>query len=319
MTFKIGLCQTLCGPNKSQNLKTAASAIRQAVDGGAQLVVLPECFNSPYGVQYFEKYAESVPESAEYSEAPTTKMLTEIAKELKIWLVGGSFPEKKGKKIFNTCLVVNPSGQIVVKYRKMHLFDIDIPGQMTFKESDVLSPGNKIETFETPFGRVGLGICYDMRFPQLATCMREKGCDMLLYPGAFNTTTGPKHWELLQRARAVDNQLWVATCSPARVDGASYQAWGHSTIVSPWGEVVSTCDEKPTVIVQEIDMKEKESFRTKVPILKQQRLDMYNEVSARDLTTQVAGISLSVAAGALLAYAAKSLFAALSSSDEERN
>ncbi|GBM25775.1 Omega-amidase NIT2, partial [Araneus ventricosus] len=116
----------------------------------------------------------------------------------------------------------------------VHLFDIDIPGKITFKESDALAPGKSLTTFTMGKWKIGLGICYDIRFPLMANIYAEKGCNLLVYPGAFNMTTGPAHWELLQRARAVDNQLYVATISPARDETASYHAWGHSTLVSPW-------------------------------------------------------------------------------------
>jgi len=117
------------------------------------------------------------------------------------------------------------------------LFDIDVPGKITFKESDTLSPGDNLTIIDSPWGKIGVGICYDIRFPELAMLMREKGVGLMVYPGAFNTTTGPLHWELLQRARAVDNQVFVATASPARNPDSSYQAWGHSSLISPWGEV----------------------------------------------------------------------------------
>lgn len=137
---------------------------------------------------------------------------------------------------------------MVAKHRKVHLFDIDIPGKQTFKESDSLTGGNGITTFTAPFGKIGLGICYDIvswlarqfngslssqRFPELAQIAARLGCVAMIYPSAFNTTTGPMHWTLLQRARAVDNQMFVSMCSPARNPGASYQAWGHSMVVNP--------------------------------------------------------------------------------------
>ena len=161
----------------------------------------------------------------------------------------------------------------------MHLFDIDIPGKITFQESQTLSPGNEITTFDTEYGKFGLGICYDIRFAELAMCMTRKGCGFLFYPGAFNMTTGPAHWELLARGRAVDNQVYVAVISPARVDVVanpdSYHAWGHTSVVNPWGEVISTCDEKETIVYAAIDMDKIGEFRDSVPITKQRREDIY--------------------------------------------
>ncbi|KAF6120636.1 nitrilase family member 2 [Phyllostomus discolor] len=148
--------------------------------------------------------------------------------------IKGSIPEEDSGKLYNTCTVFGPDGALLVKHRKLHLFDIDVPGKITFQESKILSPGDSFSTFETPYCRVGLGICYDLRFSELAQIYAERGCQLLVYPGAFNLTTGPAHWELLQRGRAVDNQVYVATASPARDDKASYVAWGHSTVVNPW-------------------------------------------------------------------------------------
>jgi len=159
------------------------------------------------------------------------------------------------------------------------VFDISVPNGITFKESDTLSAGNSITTFDTPFCKVGLGICYDLRFPQLGMLMREQGCKLLVYPGAFNTTTGPPHWELLQRARAVDNQLYVATASPARNPESKYQAWGHSSIVSPWGDVIATTEHDPDTIIAEIDLNRVDEIRQNIPISKQARLDIYSPVS----------------------------------------
>ncbi|CAF4956074.1 unnamed protein product [Pieris macdunnoughi] len=134
----------------------------------------------------------------------------------------------------------------------MHLFDIDIPNKITFKESEVLKPGNEITTFECNGVKIGLGICYDLRFQEIAHLMANEGCGLLIYPGAFNMTTGPKHWELLGRARATDQQLWVALVSPARDANAEYVAWGHTTLVDPWGAVAAKLDEKEDTLVHTV-------------------------------------------------------------------
>jgi omega-amidase len=177
--------------------------------------------------------------------------------------------------VYNTCVAFGPEGSILARHRKMHLFDIDVPGRITFKESDTLSAGSALAHFDTPFGRVGLGICYDMRFPHLALLLRQAGCRLLFYPGAFNTTTGPAHWELLQRSRALDTQCYVATVSIARNPDSKYQAWGHSTVVNPWGEVVATTDEKPATVTAELDLKRIDEVRAQIPVGHQVRTDLY--------------------------------------------
>lgn len=261
---------------------------------------------------------------------------------------------------YNTCLIIDPTGRIVGKHRKLHLFDISIPnGGIQFKESDILSPGDLGPTYfdhviaavptnnsdandssssiktttsssdtavtttadtnndnsattmiqnNGGLGRIGIGICYDIRFPEYAQLLAQKyHCTMLIYPGAFNLSTGPAHWELLQRARAVDNQCFVIAVSPARMISTSttnnvnsdnnddddyddktkttttatkvvyppYYAWGHSSIISPWGTVIATCDEEPTIIVADLDMNEVTQMRNSIPTLKQKRNDLY--------------------------------------------
>lgn len=278
--LRIAMCQILVGTDKAANLVSARSAVDAAAAMGAQIVTLPECFQSPYDTTQFEAYSEPIPEAGEAVDAaasPSTAMICDAARINGIHLIGGSIPERSADgKIYNTCVVAGPDGAIVLKHRKVHLFDIDIPGKMTFKESDTLSPGNTLSVFDTPFCKVGVGICYDMRFPEQAMLMREAGCKLLVYPGAFNTTTGPAHWELLQRGRAVDNQCYVATASPARNPESSYQAWGHSSVVSPWGDVVATCGHDTATVHAEIDIARVDEVRAQVPVSMQKRTDLYS-------------------------------------------
>jgi omega-amidase len=174
----VALCQTPVTSDKNINIATAREAIRTAASQGAELIILPEIWNGPYATSAFPKYAESVP------GGESTAMLSAIAKEQNIWLIGGSISERDfDGSIYNTCTIFNPNGELVAKHRKVHLFDIDVPGKISFKESDTLTGGNKITVFDTPFGRVGVGICYDIRFPELAQLMREKGAVILAYPG----------------------------------------------------------------------------------------------------------------------------------------
>lgn len=185
------------------------------------------------------------------------------------------------KKYFNTSLVFSPEGRLIATHRKMHLFDIDIPGKITFKESDVLSPGNKVTIFDLPeYGKIGLAICYDVRFLELAMIAARKGAFILVYPGAFNTTTGPMHWSLQARARAMDNQVYVAMCSPARDTNASYHAWGHSMVVDPNAEVMAEADENETIIYADLDGAKIDETRKGIPIYTQRRFDVYPDVSA---------------------------------------
>ena len=202
-------------------------------------------------------------------------MICRKAKEMNIWIVGGSIPERDGEGVYNTCVVVNDEGSIVAKHRKIHLFDIDVPGRIKFKESDSLSPGNTPTIFPTPWGVIGVGICYDIRFPEYAAWLRQLGARILVYPGAFNMVTGPAHWELLQRARAVDNQLFVLTCSPARDESGGYVAWGHSSAVTPWGDVLTKAGPGEEVVFAELDLDSVDNMRDSIPCWKQKRDDLY--------------------------------------------
>jgi len=275
-SFRLACCQLAVGADKMANLANARKMVSSAVSNGAQVVVLPECFNCPYSNDCFREYSEEIPASSK-GGSPSVDAIKEIAKEHGIYLVAGSIPEieKAEDKIYNTSIVCDPTGEIIAKHRKMHLFDIDVPGKITFIESKTLTGGNRFTTFKTKWATFGLGICYDIRFPELAQIYAQEGAEVLVYPGAFNTTTGPAHWELLQRARAVDNQVFVATASPARDVNFSYQAWGHSTIVSPWGDILATTDEKPGIVMSTIDLNRLDEVRQSVPVLKQKRLDLY--------------------------------------------
>ncbi|CAO2658136.1 Nn.00g073960.m01.CDS01 [Neocucurbitaria sp. VM-36] len=285
-SLKLALIQLASGADKAHNLSHARSKVLEAAKAGAKLVVLPECFNSPYGTKYFDKYAETLlPSPPTEEQSPSFHALSKLAKEANVYLVGGSIPErdegsKDDKKLYNTSLTFAPTGELLATHRKVHLFDIDIPGKIKFKESEVLSPGNKITLLDLPeYGKIAIAICYDIRFPELATIAARKGAFLLLYPGAFNLTTGALHWELLARARATDNQVYVGLCSPARDMKAEYNAWGHSMVVDPNAQVLEQLDEKEGTLIQELEAGKIEETRKGVPLYGQRRFDVYPDVS----------------------------------------
>ncbi|XP_027081517.1 omega-amidase, chloroplastic isoform X2 [Coffea arabica] len=282
--FKIGLCQLAVTPDKERNILHARTAIEEAAEKGAKLVVLPEIWNGPYSNDSFPVYAEDI--GAGFDKSPSTAMLSEAARLLKVTIIGGSIAERDGDKLYNTCCVFDTDGNLIAKHRKIHLFDIDIPGKISFKESKTLTAGESPTVVDTEVGRIGIGICYDIRFQELAILYAARGAHLICYPGAFNTTTGPLHWELLQRARATDNQLYVATCSPARDPGAGYQAWGHSTLVGPFGEVLATTEHEEAILVAEIDYSQIELRRTNLPLEKQRRGDLYQLVDVHRLNSK---------------------------------
>lgn len=283
-TVKLALIQLIPSTDKEANLRATAEKVAKAASSGAKIVVLPECFNSPYGPKYFPQYAETLlPSPPSKEQAPSYHALSAMAADNQIYLVGGSIPEYNTdtKKFHNTCLIFGPDGKLLDTFRKIHLFDIDIPGKITFKESDSLSPGNKISIVDLPeYGKIAIGICYDVRFPELATIAARKGAFALIYPGAFNLTTGPMHWKLLGQARAMDNQLYVALCSQARDMDADYHAWGHSLIVDPLAQVVDEADEHEGIVEWVLEGEKIDETRRNIPLNTQRRFDVYPDVSA---------------------------------------
>jgi omega-amidase len=277
-TVKFAGLQILCTPDKAENLRTAHRYINEAASAGAKIISLPEIFNSPYATDQFAAYAEPIPSKKADIDASihtSVAVLSKAASENGVFLIGGSIPEIDDGKIYNTCIAFNPEGEIVAKHRKIHLFDIDIPGKMTFKESDTLTGGSNLATFDTPYGKVGLGICYDIRFPYLTMLLRQAGCRIIVFPGAFNTVTGPLHWELLAKARALDSQCYVAVVSPARNPDSKYQAWGHTSVIGPFADVLATTDEKPSTVYADLDLHRIDEVRAQIPVGFQVRNDLY--------------------------------------------
>ncbi|GAB4838010.1 Omega-amidase, chloroplastic [Ancistrocladus abbreviatus] len=285
MKFKIGLCQLSVTVDKERNIAHARKAIEEAAQRGARLVLLPEIWNSPYSNDSFPVYAEDIDAGGDAS--PSTAMLSEVSRSLQMTIVGGSIPERCGDRFYNTCCVFGTDGKLKAKHRKLHLFDIDIPGQMTFRESMTLTAGESPTIVDTDVGLIGIGICYDIRFQELAAIYAATGAHLICYPGAFNMTTGPLHWELLQRARAADNQLYVATCSPARNTDSVYVAWGHSTLVGPFGEVLATTEHEETILIAEIDYTLIEQRRLYLPFAKQRRGDLYQLVDVQRVKSEI--------------------------------
>lgn len=268
--------------DKDKNIEKASQFIRKAAHvHGADLVVLPECFNSLYGTQYFAEYAESLKDEGSLSSSKTLLAISQVARETGIYVVAGSIPEydSENNKLFNTSATFDRKGSLIAKHRKSHLFDINVPGKITFQESAVLSPGSRLTTFDTEYCKIGMGICFDIRFAEMAQVYQRAGCKLIIYPGAFNLTTGPAHWELLARARAVDNQLFVVTCSPARDSSASYVAWGHSMVVDPWGTKIAEADETEQLVVADIDFSRIDEIREQLPVVKGKRRDLYDTIS----------------------------------------
>ncbi len=269
MKLKAAIIQMRVVDDKQKNIAIANEYLKKAVQQGIDIAVLPEMFCCPYETSNFPIYAER--EGGE-----NYRVMAKLAKEYGIYLIAGSMPEKdENNLVFNTSYVFNRKGEKIAKHRKMHLFDIDVAGGQRFKESVTLTAGNEITIFDTEFGKIGLCICYDLRFPELSRLMVDQGAQVIIVPAAFNMTTGPAHWNVLFRNRALDNQVFMIGCAPARDLAASYTSYGHSITVSPWGEIVQQLDEKEGYMIVELNLQQVEKVRRELPLLEHRRKDIY--------------------------------------------
>ena len=268
-TLTIAQIQMQVTRSKEENIRRACRLIRQAAGQGAELAVLPEMFCCPYENSAFRPYGEAL-------GGPAQQAISALARELGLWIIAGSVPEMEDGRVYNTSFVYDSAGHQVTRHRKMHLFDIDVEGGQSFRESDTLSPGRDITVFDTPWGKMGLCICFDMRFEELARIMTLQGAKAIFVPAAFNMSTGPAHWELLFRQRAVDNQLFTIGTSPARAERENYVAWGHSIVCDPWGSVLHQCGAGEEVAVTTLQLDRIQAVRRQLPILSARREDVYS-------------------------------------------
>lgn len=272
-SFKIALCQLAVVDDKAKNIQKAAEMVKKAAEQGCRMAILPEMFNCPYQSELFPKYAETYP----YGES--IKRLAALAREQQILLVGGSIPERDGNSIYNTCFIFDTNGVLIGRHRKVHLFDVDINSGNGFRESDTLTAGQDITVVTGNGITFGVAICYDIRFAELARAMTDKGASIIIYPAAFGRVTGPAHWELLFRTRAVDNQVFAIGVGPARTPGAKYQAYGHSIVTDPWGRVLTQADYDEALLMAELDLSLINKVRKELPLLKHRRPEIYKKLT----------------------------------------
>lgn len=268
---RLALAQIAVGQDKQANMAKAQSAARAAKDNGADLLALPEMFTCPYEAGIFAGYAET------YPDGPSVRALRAMAIDNRLIVVGGSLPELADGLLYNTCFIFGPDGVLLGRHRKTHLFDVDLPGGLSFQESATLSPGATIAAVATPLGRIGIGICYDMRFPELVRRLVLDGARLVLIPAAFNLTTGPAHWEVTLRARAIDNQVFVAGISRARVAADSYVAYAHSMAVDPWGGILGDAGTDERLLFVDVDQAQIDVVRSRLPLLTHRRPALYQE------------------------------------------
>ncbi len=275
----IQLCAT---DNLNANLATCERLVVQAVERGAQLVLLPECF-AFLGEQEKDKFeiAEFLPLGHAKAPGPILASVMKMATQHNIWVIAGGIPELRPEDAelpqkttaYNTCVVVSPTGELVSAYRKIHLFDVDIPGGATLKESAATSAGSEIMAVDTSIGRVGLSICYDLRFPELYRKLTlEQGAEILVVPAAFTAHTGAAHWHTLLRARAIENQCWVVAAGQTGRHNAKRHSYGHSMIIDPWGVIRAELPAGEGIAMAEIDHSFTQEKRTHLPCLQHVRV-----------------------------------------------
>ncbi len=264
--FIAAAVQLCAGTDRAKNLAQSEALVRNAAERGAELIVLPEVF-AWRGPREEERL------QAETLSGATVTWLRGLARELRVHLVAGSILERaaRGGRAFNTSLLVGPNGRILASYRKIHLFDVDLPGAVTVRESDTRRPGRTPVLARTPLATLGLSVCYDLRFPELYRQLTFRGATVLLVPAAFTAFTGRAHWETLLRARAIENQCFVVAPNQTGV-GPTGACWGHSAIIDPWGTVLAALGDEPGVAVAALDPAELRRVRRSLPALAHVRL-----------------------------------------------
>ena len=266
--MRFALVQMSVTMDKEENLRTAARFVADAAAQGAQLVVLPEMFFCPYANHYFPLYAEE-------RGGPAYRALSGMARQNGVTLAAGSMPEREDGRLFNTAFVFDSQGREIARHRKAHLFDIDVEGGQRFMESEVFTPGDCATTFTAGGVRLGLCVCFDIRFPELFRRMALDGAQAVLVPAAFNMTTGPMHWDLSFRMRAVDNQLFTLGAAPARDEKGCYVSYAHSIACSPWGEVLARAGAGQELLLLDVDFAEVQRVRRQLPLLSARRPELY--------------------------------------------
>jgi len=271
--MKLGLVQLNSGDNPQANLDQAQAMIEQAAAAGAQLVALPEVMHlrvGPSGAQRFRDHAQSIP-------GPITLRFGQVARRLGVYVLLGSIGETSADPLrpYNSSVLIGPDGEVVASYRKVHLFDAAIDAHTGDRESDRSMPGSEIVVADTAMGRLGLSICYDLRFPEIYRALALAGARLIFVPANFTRATGEAHWLTLLRARAIENGLFIAAPAQCGAFPGGFEAFGHSAVIDPWGNVLAQAEDRPGVMTVDFDLDQCEQVRAKLPSLAHRRPDVY--------------------------------------------
>lgn len=270
MLYRVAGIQMTSTQDVAANLLEAKKLIQQAVDDEAKLVVLPEMF-ALMSLDQMDK----VKHREEFGHGLIQDFLRKEAAHYGVWIVGGTIPlvnPENHEKVFAACLVFNDKGHCVARYDKIHLFDVELrEDKEKYHESQTTTSGREVVVVDTPFGKLGLAVCYDVRFPEIFRMMQIKGAEIIAMPAAFTAPTGLAHWDVLVRARAIENQVYMIAAAQTGVHPNGRKTYGHTMIVNPWGEVEATLPEKIGVLTTDVDLKFLHQLRGDFPVLKHRR------------------------------------------------
>ena len=276
-TCRVAALQVTCTEDKAANLSLCSSLVEEAAGGGARVVFLPEACD------YVAASRQRSMALAERRDGATVSAYRALAARLGVWLSIGGVHEatEQGGRLRNTHLLVSPAGQLAASYSKAHLFDVAVPGGETLRESDYVQPGGALTApAATPAGRLGMLVCYDLRFPEASQLLRNQGAEVLAYPSVFTVATGRAHWELLLRARAVETQCYVVAAAQVGRHNEKRASYGHAMIVDPWGRVLADAGERPNCVVfADVSAAEVARVRDGMPVSTHRRVDLYPELN----------------------------------------
>ena len=264
--LKAACVQMTSGPDIEENLKQAEGFIREAAGKGAQFITTPE--NTDFLRSSLRKSLETAPHEKDHPGIP---FFSDLAKELNVWLLAGSFKVKLDRKMANRSFLFSPQGDIAARYDKMHLFDVDLPTGESHRESTEVEGGVEGVVADLGIAKVGMSVCYDLRFPHLYRDMAKHGAQILTVPSAFTVPTGEAHWTVLQRARAIETGCFVVSAAQVGEHEGGRKTYGHSIIVGPWGEILAQAENKPGIITAALDLAKVDQARQAIPALQHDR------------------------------------------------
>lgn len=266
---RVAALQMVSTKDVESNIETAGALIRRASDHGVQLAVLPEYFPI-----IGDNEKEKLKFQEEFGNGPFQKFLAASARDSGIWLVAGSIPlsTEDWNRVSNSCLLFSPDGECIARYDKIHLFDVYVGDNESYNESNTMVAGEDIVVARLPFGNIGMSICYDLRFPELYRSMIENDVIIITVPSAFTESTGRKHWEILLKARAVENLCFIVASNQGGHHSEKRRTWGHSMIIDPWGDILSSMEMGPGMIYADLDLVSQRNLRASFPALKHIRL-----------------------------------------------